>query len=138
MNTRVDFFKSEMKTGGKFHLTVGSTTVHATVTFFGALEVSKDPSGHGDGLRPPAPGLYASQATYLSSYGEGEGSADVPAPVAYNYAIIALPRPVTVPPRGRMIGSRLDVSSAPCRVAFTADVLWGGGKGPATSSTGAR
>ena len=46
---RVDFFKSEMKSGGKFHLTIGSTTVHATVSFFGAGEVARDRAKHGGG-----------------------------------------------------------------------------------------
>ena len=75
--------------------------------------------------KPPEPGLYESQATYLSVF----GASSSPIPVPFNYAIITLPRQTAVPPKGRMIGSRLDAKDMPCRVAFTADVLWGGGGG---------
>lgn len=67
---KVRFFKGSLNSGAKFHISVGHTTVMATVSFWGAREIAKQVNGENDKNRENT----GSQAFGKSSLG---GSADL-------------------------------------------------------------
>jgi len=67
---KVRFFKGSLNSGAKFHISVGHTTVMATVSFWGAREIAKQVNGEDDKKREST----GSQAFGKSSLG---GSADL-------------------------------------------------------------
>lgn len=68
---KVRFFKGALNSGSKFHVSVGHTTVMATVTFWGAREIAKQVQGEDDEKTKKTNG---SEAFGKSSLG---GSADL-------------------------------------------------------------
>ena len=67
---KVRFFKGSLNSGAKFHISVGHTTVMATVSFWGAREIAQQVNGEDDKKRDNT----GSQAFGKSSLG---GSADL-------------------------------------------------------------
>ena len=67
---KVRFFKGALNSGSKFHVSVGHTTVMATVTFWGAREIAKQMQGEDEELKDST----GSAAFGKSSLG---GSADL-------------------------------------------------------------
>ena len=67
---KVRFFKGSLNSGAKFHISVGHTTVMATVSFWGAREIAKQVNGEDEKKRD----ITGSQAFGKSSLG---GSADL-------------------------------------------------------------
>eukprot|EP00290_Baffinella_frigidus_P045245 CAMPEP_0180283528 /NCGR_PEP_ID=MMETSP0988-20121125/10547_1 /TAXON_ID=697907 /ORGANISM="non described non described, Strain CCMP2293" /LENGTH=593 /DNA_ID=CAMNT_0022256113 /DNA_START=13 /DNA_END=1791 /DNA_ORIENTATION=+ len=113
---RVRFFKGACPTKRKFHITVGHTTVMATVHFF-AL-----PPGV-----PLAPNTKDTTFNYSREYLTSEElqntSKDVPE--GTQWALLVLEKPVTAPRDSLLIGSVLDqdISVNSCRLVFYGRML---------------
>ena len=144
---KVRYFRQSLSSGTKFHISVGHTTVMATVTFFGAKELAeriKEPSNNQSesgkqskatstsslGGNADIAGLprlafdfgddFAQQDGYIETLEDDTGtpnSADLP----LHWAIIDFQTPVYCPLNSLVIGSRLDTDSQAntCRLAFS-------------------
>ncbi|XP_037080499.1 selenocysteine-specific elongation factor-like [Pollicipes pollicipes] len=121
---RIDYFRGEIRSKSRFHVTLGHDTAMARMTLF---------------ARPgPAPAAPAAAPGADEAPGDAQQADEFDAGAEYAYlesleeavaggalALLELERPVTVPPRAVLIGSKLDmdVNSAACRLAFHGRVL---------------
>jgi len=144
---KVRYFRQTLSSGTKFHVSVGHTTVMATVTFFGAREMAKrlngaaaanngyDPNGSSKELATSSLGGNADIAglprltfdfdeDFLQQDGymeklddEDKSGSDVP----LHWAVIDFQTPVYCPINSLVIGSRLDtdIQANTCRLAFS-------------------
>jgi len=144
---KVRYFRQSLNSGTKFHISVGHSTVMATVTFFGAKEMaerpkkssrSKSESGaESKSLSTSALGGNADTAGlprlvfdfdddfeqhdgYIETLDdeiEASNSSDLP----LHWAIIDFQTPVYCPLNSLVIGSRLDtdIQANTCRLAFS-------------------
>ncbi len=136
--SKIRFFKSAVKCGSKFHVTIGHTTVMATVHFFG--DVPKDGT---DALVEAlekvclADGAFDSSKEYkyceellteaeARTIAEEAGDLDVSdAPAFARYALLEFGQPITVPTDELYIASRFDadIHQNTCRLAFHGKLL---------------
>ncbi|KNC55156.1 selenocysteine-specific elongation factor [Thecamonas trahens ATCC 50062] len=138
--SRIPYFRGEIKSRAKFHLTVGHETVMATLQFFRSVGPGEDPHGL-------ASTASSSSAASSSDAASAADSAPHPAhvfsyddeyldvselegPEAYptgstTYAVLELESPVLCAPDAMIIGSRLDsdVDGNVCRLAFSGSLV---------------
>ena len=138
---KVHYFRQTLSSGTKFHVSVGHTTVMATVTFFGAQEIAKlmddkqpeNPNeesntvtlnSHADIAGLPRLNFdfdddFLQQDGYMEKLSEDEtpGGCELP----LHWAIIDFQTPVYCPLNSLVIGSRLDtdIQVNTCRLAFS-------------------
>ncbi len=140
---KVRYFKQSLVSGSKFHISVGHTTVMATVTFFGAEELKKrlekelengnstndsqevsTSSLAGDKDIAGLPSIsfdfaedFTQQDGYIESLEDGNKVSDLP----LHWAVIDFQTPVYCPLNSLVIGSRLDtdIQANTCRLAFS-------------------
>jgi len=143
---KVNYFRQTLSSGTKFHVSVGHTTVMATITFFGAREIASKLaiqsanndnrqakeieegsapklSGHADIAGFPRIKFdfnedFLQQDGYIETLDEGKpDGCEVP----LHWAIIDFQTPVYCPLDSLVIGSRLDtdIQANTCRLAFS-------------------
>ena len=141
---KVDYFRQTLSSGTKFHVSVGHTTVMATITFFGAREMAKRLQATNNGC-PQEESTKEASASNLSRHADiaglprvtfdfnedflqqdgymetldDENSAGSELPL--HWAIIDFQTPVYSPLDSLAIGSRLDtdIQANTCRLAFS-------------------
>eukprot|EP00286_Rhodomonas_abbreviata_P010724 CAMPEP_0181342210 /NCGR_PEP_ID=MMETSP1101-20121128/30867_1 /TAXON_ID=46948 /ORGANISM="Rhodomonas abbreviata, Strain Caron Lab Isolate" /LENGTH=567 /DNA_ID=CAMNT_0023453629 /DNA_START=171 /DNA_END=1871 /DNA_ORIENTATION=- len=119
---KIRFYKASFPTKRKIHITVGHTTVMATVHFF-----TLPPSA--SGASPPAAETSAAASAF--DFGREYFSADelLPTsgevPAGSQWAFVLFERPVTAPANSLLIGSVLDtdVHANKCRIVLSGRVL---------------
>jgi selenocysteine-specific elongation factor len=142
---KVRYFRQSLNSGTKFHISVGHTTVMATVTFFGAKEMADRPkklthntSESGSESKPLSTSALGGNAdnaglprldfNFDDDFEQHDGyietldddtfkSSDLP----LHWAIIDFQTPVYCPLNSLVIGSRLDtdIQANTCRLAFS-------------------
>ena len=124
---RVSMYQQRLKSGEKFHCTIGNSTVMATLTFFGAKELAEGDQEPG---KREAGGFdvferdYAAQDFYLDAYPPPDfdepagGSSAATSPILPQYALVKLETSVYCPADATLICSRLDTNYN-CRLALT-------------------
>jgi len=126
---KVRYFKGNMLSHSKCHVSIGHNTVVGTVDFAGAAELAEAGVTSGNALdvaAVPAGCMYAAQSALV---GKRPGLVGKPAPgddgAAWQWAVIQLEAPVLVPDSAVIIGSRLDAeaTSTSCRLAWFGRVL---------------
>eukprot|EP01116_Phalansterium_solitarium_P022500 TRINITY_DN7450_c0_g1_i1.p1 TRINITY_DN7450_c0_g1~~TRINITY_DN7450_c0_g1_i1.p1 ORF type:complete len:536 (-),score=121.64 TRINITY_DN7450_c0_g1_i1:6-1613(-) len=115
---KIRFFKGQIKTRSKVHVTVGHETVMATVSFFAFskahLERLRQTSAHPVGVLPG----FDVSCEYEFRDELSETNDDNPA--GSQFVLIEFESEVNCPPNSVIIGSRLDtdIHSKACRLAF--------------------
>jgi len=127
---QIRFFKVPCKTGAKFHITVGHTTVMGTATFFGPPRVApKTKAEAGLALSEEEKAAATAAAVELArtplrtsfdQSAEYEYAEELDADSADQWAVIQLEAPVPCALPSVAIGSHLDAASttSQCRLAF--------------------
>lgn len=112
------------KTGGKFHATVGHTTVVAVATFFSRIggSLSSYDDEETPVFDPTVLYEHVAQIASLAAKTEGEGdkkAADIDTKHSY-YALLQLDQPILCQPGALVVCSRLDLDPKrfACRLAF--------------------
>ncbi len=136
--SKIRFFKSAVKCGAKFHITIGHTTVMATVHFFG--DVSR---GGENALSDALASMQLTEVGFDASkeykhceelltetearaiVDEAGGVDAFDAPTFAKYALLEFEQPITVPTDELYIASRLDtdIHQNTCRLAFHGRML---------------
>jgi len=114
---RIRYFRGDVRSKARMHVTVGHLTTMAEMTFFGDDAVpSKDLVSLGGGAPELGPGPYQYQDR-LRGAGEGEGDALRP---GQQWVLLTFDRPVTAPRDVLVIGSKFDteVHTPTCRLAW--------------------
>lgn len=101
----IPYFKGEVKSGAKFHISLGHETVMAKVTIF-----SKKSEGKFD---------FSEEHRFEEVFSKEDGSLS-------RFLLVEFERPVPVVPNSILIGSKLDsdINSNLCRLAFHGTVVW--------------
>jgi selenocysteine-specific elongation factor len=136
MVRKIRYFKGDIKSRSKIHVSIGHQTVMATVTFCGARElVSTLPAPHSaaDGIiaytRAPALPFpwdaqeFQWQEELLCNSGK---SGDGGTPVSdWQFAVLLFDAPVLAQSHGLVIGSKLDADlhAKSCRLAFYGNIV---------------
>ena len=149
---KVPYYKGSLKSETKFHISVGHTTVMATVTFWGAKEIlSCSKTSSSDGDSDVAKKKNGKELVGSSSLGGDAGLAGLPKMSfdfeipfvqqdalvesldghenTLNWALIDFQTPVHCPLESLIIGSRLDFvdnasgDSSSCRLAFSGRLM---------------
>jgi len=110
---KIRFFKSNVLTDAKFHVTVGHSTVMGTCTFFTLPE----------GESPSQSGNFDQNRDY--KFQDELHLADEQHPKGSQWAVLILETPVMCPLESMVIGSKLDtdIHSNACRLAFSGKFL---------------
>ncbi|KAF0312052.1 Selenocysteine-specific elongation factor [Amphibalanus amphitrite] len=117
---RISYYRGEIRSKSRLHVTLGHDTVMARLTLFTApgREAAPAPDAEPDAEPEPEPEPpgWDPQAEYVYLESLERGAA---------LALLELERPVTVPPGAALIGSRLDMdaNSPACRLAFHGRLL---------------
>lgn len=131
--SKIRFFKTLVRTGTKFHVTIGHTTVMAAVHFFGDEQSGGDALA--DGIASMTlDGKFDNTKEYVScdelaTAAEAQASAEANAggdvPVFAKYALLEFDQPITVPTDELYIASRFDtdIHQNTCRLAFHGKML---------------
>jgi selenocysteine-specific elongation factor len=129
---KIPYFKGEIMSKAKFHVTVGHTTVMATAIFFqrpaedSLSSAAENTSSLGVGAlveanaaRWPATYNFDWESDYVETVSD-ELSAKV-----LVFALLEFEKPVTCPEHSLLIGAKLDfdVNSPQCRIAFCGRIL---------------
>lgn len=115
---QIPFFESVSKSGGKFHATVGHTTVIAVATFFSRLG-GKRKSELGDAFSATDMYEYVEQVDAAAA--KEPSDHDQPRPTASSlFALLQFEQDVFCPPNALVVCSRLDLDPKKhhCRLAF--------------------
>jgi len=122
--SRIRYYKKEIKSGAKYHLTVGHTTVLATATFFRHPK-SKEIVEHGFIDKKAAKAVVSSHKsfTFEEEYlllGHLEEKCKLP-----QYALLEFERPIIMPPDALFIASKMDadINLEMCRLAFHGKII---------------
>jgi selenocysteine-specific elongation factor len=131
---RIRFFKGKIASKARFHVSLGHSTVMATVTLFGVPENTESAGGNA----APAVFDFSREYPYLEELeapaaaapaaATAAAAAAAPAPVAAApscYVLLEFDAPVVGCPDSLVIGSRLDadIHLNTCRLAFQGHVL---------------
>ena len=136
---KIRFFKSAIKCGSKFHVTIGHTTVMATVTFFGdapkdgqdamadamaSISLGESKFDKSKEYKYCAELLSEVEAKEASEYAGGINNV-YDAPAFARYALLEFEQPITVPTDELYIASRFDtdIHANTCRLAFHGKLL---------------
>ncbi|GMH48986.1 hypothetical protein TL16_g00415, partial [Triparma laevis f. inornata] len=120
---RVRMFEKVLKSGGKFHMSLGNETVMGVCTFFGSHEIHNGELNEKDLLDKD----YLTQSMYIDDYDTRDDDSIDPmryktTKIEEQYCYIRFERSVWAPEGCQVIGSRLD-SDFECRLAFTGQIL---------------
>jgi selenocysteine-specific elongation factor len=109
----IRFYKGEISSKSKFHISMGHETVMARLTFFG-----------NDVESPSSPGKFKYDDEYEYQKCLIRPTDETPAPKS-QYALLEFERPVTVIPNSLVLGSKLDtdIQSNVCRLSFHGSLL---------------
>ena len=115
---RVRFFRSQIRSGSKLHVTTLHSTMVATCTFFGATELShlqQDTSYVSD--------FPAVEWDPLRDFEQQDVLKGTEVDEPLQWALLQFPRPFLCDPRSLLVGSKLDVDvttkdADKCRIAF--------------------
>jgi selenocysteine-specific elongation factor len=113
----IRFFKETCKTGQKFHVTVGHSTVMATVVYFFGASVSGGVAAASDTKsQEQLPGI---------DFSIDFAFQDEMVPACPQYALLEFEKSVLCPPDALLIASRLDtdIRRNSCRLAFSGKIL---------------
>jgi selenocysteine-specific elongation factor len=118
---KIQYYKGQVASKAKFHITVGHETVMGKAQFFG-LPVSVDPSPNTEGFDFSQEYIFQEELHEVSK-GKDKETAVNSEPlvnVEQQYAVLELEKPVTCPNSSLVIGSRLDtdIHLNTCRLAF--------------------
>jgi len=134
---KIRFFKSAVRGGSKFHVTIGHSTVMASVQFFGDVPKSGE-NALVDGLQDMSlDGAFDAKKEYkfceellteaeAKQMAEEAGAVDDSDPVSFaKYALLEFDQPITVPTDELFIASRFDtdIHQNTCRLAFHGRML---------------
>ena len=102
---KIRFFKSDVASGSKFHVSIGHSTILSTVTLF--TNESEEPFD------------YSQEYAYLASL------SDLSDDHQKSFALLEFDHPTVVAPNSKVLGSRLDtdVHTTSCRLAFEGQIL---------------
>lgn len=117
--TKINYFKGNVATKAKFHITVAHETVMGRGTFFGLYE-GKDNQDLAEDFDFSHDYLYQDELLNLAeSKKVGDGEAPVKLPVA-QFALVEFEKPIICGKNFLVIGSKLDtdIHSNTCRLAF--------------------
>lgn len=121
---QIAFFQGgSVKTGGKFHATVGHATVVAVATFFSRIGSSQSSDERDLVFDPTVLYEHVAQIDSLSAKTEGDNSekqpADTDAKYSY-YALLQFDQPILCQPGALVVCSRLDLDPKrfACRLVF--------------------
>ncbi|EGC33551.1 hypothetical protein DICPUDRAFT_56378 [Dictyostelium purpureum] len=117
---KVRFYKSEVHTKSKFHITIGHSTVIASLTYFSAIVPN---SNNGSGDNNNSTFNYSNEYIYQDTL----NATSPEFPVGSQFALIKFDHPILCPLNSVIIGSKLDVStdSTGCRIAFHGTLIEG-------------
>lgn len=134
---KIRFFKSAVRGGSKFHITIGHSTVMASVQFFGDVPKSGE-NALVDGLQDMSlDGAFDAKREYkfceellteaeAKQMDEEAGAVDDSGPASFaKYALLEFDQPITVPTDELFIASRFDtdIHQNTCRLAFHGRML---------------
>ena len=134
---KIRFFKSAVRGSSKFHVTIGHSTVMASVQFFGDVPKSGE-NALVDGLQDMSlDGAFDAKKEYkfceellteaeAKQMAEEAGAVDDSDPVSFaKYALLEFDQPITVPTDELFIASRFDtdIHQNTCRLAFHGRML---------------
>ena len=134
---KIRFFKSAVRGGSKFHVTIGHSTVMASVQFFGDVPKSGE-NALVDGLQDMSlDGAFDAKKEYkfceellteaeAKQMAEEAGAVDDSDPASFaKYALLEFDQPITVPTDELFIASRFDtdIHQNTCRLAFHGRML---------------
>ena len=118
---KIQYYKGQVLSKAKFHITVGHETVMGKAQFFG-LPVSVEPSLSADGFDFNQEYVFQEELHVTSKESDKESADNVETAVnlKHQYAVLELEKPVTCPNSSLVIGSRLDtdIHLNTCRLAF--------------------
>jgi selenocysteine-specific elongation factor len=118
---KIQYYKGQVSSKAKFHITIGHETVMGKAQFFG-LPVSANPSSNMENFDFSQEYLFQDELCEVSKE-KNEESAESSEPVVnldQQFAVLELEKPVTCPNSSLVIGSRLDtdIHLNTCRLAF--------------------
>ncbi|XP_028415189.1 selenocysteine-specific elongation factor-like [Dendronephthya gigantea] len=118
---KIQYFKSQVASKAKFHITIGHETVMGKAQFFG-LPVLVDTPPVGEDFNFSQEYVFQEELCEVSKKKDKE-TADNPemaVNLEHQFAVLELERPVTCPNSSLVIGSRLDadIHLNTCRLAF--------------------
>jgi selenocysteine-specific elongation factor len=118
---KIQYYKGQVSSKAKFHITIGHETVMGKAIFFG-LPVSANPSSCMENFDFSQEYLFQDELCEVSKE-KDEESAESSEPVVnvdQQFAVLELEKPVTCPNSSLVIGSRLDtdIHLNTCRLAF--------------------
>lgn len=118
---KIPYFKSQVTSKAKFHITIGHETVMGKAQFFG-LPVSLDTSPAGEGFDFSQEYVFQEELCQVSEEKDKvmADNPDMAVNWKHQFAVLELERPVTCPNSSLVIGSRLDadIHLNTCRLAF--------------------
>lgn len=129
---KIRFFKEKCKSKSKLHITIGHTTVLATLTFF-AIPTEQEQLDHASKKSSATPmeevksdGDNSESLTF--NFDRDYLSLDEiqkKRPKGTQFVLLNLERPVTAPRQARVIGSKLDkeITTSDCRLAFHGQLI---------------
>lgn len=115
---QVPFFQSTVKTGGKFHVTVGHATVMATATFFSNVGDARQHSG--GGFVPSEMYELVDQIAPVDHDRDQDHVHPAPRELTGMFALLQFEQDVFCPPDALVVCSRLELDPKRhhCRLAF--------------------
>ena len=118
---KIQYYKGQVLSKAKFHITVGHETVMGKAQFFG-LPVSADVLQNADSFDFTQEYVFQEELHVQSKENEKESAdnMEIAVNLKHQYAVLELEKPVTCPNSSLVIGSRLDtdIHLNTCRLAF--------------------
>jgi len=119
--SRISWYKGDINSKAKFHISLGHETVLATITLFGCSSSSEE-----DDVGSPEDFSFESEFKMVAGIsGDAEEEAEKRGADKAAFALLEFERPVVAVPGCKVLGSRLDtdIHKNVCRLAFDGQLL---------------